>query len=66
MMKRSQLHTPVVETIFNAQSLGLISIETIIVEKVSLAFCMRCNPANGRVEFEDSRLIKSLIIKLVY
>jgi hypothetical protein len=35
-----------------------------IVEKITWHCCMCCNPAKGRVEFEDSWLIKSSFITM--
>ena len=50
---------PAVETIYHAP---LIWIKSMNCGKVTWHCCMCCNPAKGRVEFEDGWLIKSSFI----
>ena len=53
---------PAIETIYHAPLIWIKSMKAKIVEKVTWHCCMCCNPAKGRVEFEDSWLIKSRFI----
>ena len=50
---------PAVETIYHAPLIWIKSMKAKIVEKITWHCCMCCNPAKGRVEFEDNWLIKS-------
>ncbi len=52
MAERSWVQTPTVETIFHA--LGPQSMEA----KIEWKLIWHCNPAKGRVDFEDGCLIK--------
>jgi hypothetical protein len=51
-----------VETIYHAPLIWIKSMKAKIVEKVTWHCCMCCNPAKGRVEFEDGWLIKPSFI----
>jgi len=65
MTERSWVQTPTEETIFQAPLIWIKSLEQ---KRDNGMFqptwhcCMCCNPANGRVDFEDGWLIKSSII----
>jgi hypothetical protein len=50
------------ETIYHAPLIWIKSMRAKIVEKVTWHCCKCCNPAKGRVEFEDGWLIKSSCI----
>jgi hypothetical protein len=52
---------PAVETIYHSP---LIWIKSMNCGKVTWHCCMCCNPAKGRVEFEDGWLIKSSFITM--
>jgi hypothetical protein len=62
MTERSWVQTPTEETIF----LHLIHLDqkpgAKIMWKLTWHCCICCNPAKGRVEFEDGWLIKSSFI----
>jgi hypothetical protein len=53
---------PAVETIYHPPLIWIKSMKAKNVEKVTWHCCMCCNPAKGRVEFEDGWLIKSRFI----
>jgi hypothetical protein len=53
---------PAIETIYHAPLIWIKSMKAKIVEKVTWHCCVCCNPAKGRVEFEDGWLIKSSFI----
>ncbi len=55
---------PAVETIYHAPLIWIRSIKVQNYGKITWHCCMWCNPANGRVEFEDGRLIKSSFITM--
>jgi hypothetical protein len=50
---------PAVETIYHAPLIWIKSIKVQNCGKVTWHCCMSCNPAKGRVEFEDGWLIIS-------
>jgi hypothetical protein len=46
---------PAVEAIYHAPLIWIKSMKAKFVEKVTWHCCMCCNPAKGRVEFEDGK-----------
>jgi hypothetical protein len=51
-----------VETIYHAPLIWIKSLKAKIVEKITWHSCVCCNPAKGRVEFEDGWLLKPSFI----
>ena len=64
MTDRSWVQTPTKETIFQAPFIWIKSLKQKVSGMLRPTWhcCMCCNPANGRVDFEDGQLIKSSFI----
>jgi hypothetical protein len=62
MTERSGVQTPTEETIFQAPFIWIKSLEQKLKWKLTWHCCICCNPAKGRVDFEDGWLIKSSFI----
>ena len=62
MTERLWVQTPTEETIFQAQFIWIKKPGAIIEWKLTWHCCICCNPAKGRVDFEDGWLIKSSFI----
>jgi hypothetical protein len=62
MAERSRVQTPTEETIFQALFIWMQKPGAKIEWKLTWHCCICCNPAKGRVDFEDGWLIKSSFI----
>jgi hypothetical protein len=62
MTERSWVQISTEETIFQAQFIWIKNLKQKIVWKLTWDCRICCNPAKGRVDFEDGWLIKSSFI----